>query len=937
MAVFKCKMCGGTLEINNNESVAVCEYCGTKQTLPKLDDEKRVQLYDRANYFRRENEFDKAMGIYEMILSEEKTDSEAYWGIVLCRYGIEYVEDPRTHKRIPTVNRAQFTSIFEDEDYKQAIENSNTLQRVVYEEEADTIDKIQKGILEISSKEKPFDVFICYKETDASGNRTQDSVYAQDIYTALTKEGYKVFFSRITLENKLGSAYEPYIFAALNSAKVMLVIGTNKDNFNAVWVKNEWSRFISLIKAGKEKTIIPVYKDISPYEMPEEFQYLQSQDMGKIGYMQDIIHGISKLIPLDTKTESNGNMENQVADSMLKKALDFIAWGDTKSAILCLDTVHAYDPYNAMYYVCHLMIKYNCKQYEKIPEINVSIVDSEYYKYAIDYADEKLKTELKAFGTYTMYNELVSSTKTTVESFEKALKTLGDIDFGTLRAKDSELAEKIKSLKVTLEKQLADKREEDRLEAEKKEKEEQAHERKRKVIIKSSIIVAVVVVVVAVVSSIIYFKIIPANILSKGNEAYEAGDIETALSYYATVRGTGDAEDKIYEIEQSGLKYSQFGDTVVFGIYDIKGGNSRDRFAPIEWIVLERDVDSALLISKNCLFAEPYNGALEEVGWESCSLNAYLNGDFKALVFSEKEKKSLLSDVEMLNITQIKKYFATAESRQAYATDYAKENGIQVADNGYSCWWSRSDAISSASIPVLSTGDFGDSEYVSNDFVGVRPVIKVKIDISSEEANKFNKKDNEEIYKKALDLYKKNDLNGAMNQFMMIPEYKDSQDYIYSIQLTDAKAIYNSGDLKGYQSEIKPMKDAGYAPAIAEYDKVQKELNAVKAKEEADKKAAEDAVKALNGTWHWDNFYGYYMEINNGSISYGTNVDHSVNHTSGFWYGNVGTIEYDMETDSYIINDFDEAVKLTYDGSRIKMYNERGKSPIYFDGYAVRV
>lgn len=60
MALFKCKMCGGTLEINNNESVATCEYCGTQQTLPKLDDDKRANMYDRANHFRRNNEFDKA-------------------------------------------------------------------------------------------------------------------------------------------------------------------------------------------------------------------------------------------------------------------------------------------------------------------------------------------------------------------------------------------------------------------------------------------------------------------------------------------------------------------------------------------------------------------------------------------------------------------------------------------------------------------------------------------------------------------------------------------------------------------------------------------------------------------------------------------------------------------------------------------------------------
>ena len=61
MSTFKCKMCGGTLEIEPNETIATCEYCGTQQTLPKLDDERRANLYDRANHFRRNNEFDKAM------------------------------------------------------------------------------------------------------------------------------------------------------------------------------------------------------------------------------------------------------------------------------------------------------------------------------------------------------------------------------------------------------------------------------------------------------------------------------------------------------------------------------------------------------------------------------------------------------------------------------------------------------------------------------------------------------------------------------------------------------------------------------------------------------------------------------------------------------------------------------------------------------------
>ena len=275
MAAFKCKMCGGDLIIEQGSTVAECEYCGSKQTLPKLDDDRRANLYDRANHFRRNNEFDKAAGIYEQILNEDTTDAEAYWSLVLCQYGIEYVEDPATHKRVPTVNRAQFTSIFDDDNYKSAIQYADGYQRELYEKEAKTINDIQKGILAISQKEEPFDVFICYKETDANGRRTMDSVLANDLYHQLTQEGFKVFFSRITLEDKLGTAYEPYIFAALNSAKVMVVLGTKPEHFNAVWVKNEWSRYLALVKqSGGKKVLIPAYRDMDPYDLPAEFSYL---------------------------------------------------------------------------------------------------------------------------------------------------------------------------------------------------------------------------------------------------------------------------------------------------------------------------------------------------------------------------------------------------------------------------------------------------------------------------------------------------------------------------------------------------------------------------------------------------------------------------------------------------------------------------------------
>ena len=433
MAVFRCKMCGGELVIVEGSTVCECEYCGTKQTLPKLTDDRRANLYDRANHFRRNNEFDKAMAIYEDILNEDSTDAEAYWSLVLCQYGIEYVEDPATKKRLPTVNRAQYTSIFADENYKSAIENADYSQKNIYESEAKAIDEIQKGILAISQKEEPFDVFICYKETDVNGRRTQDSVLAQELYYGLKNEGFKVFFSRITLEDKLGTAYEPYIFAALNSAKVMVVLGTRPEHFNAVWVKNEWSRYLSLIKQGKKKTLIPAYRDMDPYDLPTEFSHLQAQDMSKLGFMQDLVRGIKKILSKDEPKSATivketvvQNANNNV-EPLLRRVFMFLEDEDWKSAVEYCEKVLDQDPENAQAYLGKLMAEQRVKKQEELKKHEFE--NSVNYQKIVRFGDEKLKSTLKGYidfrnnQYYTpLYDKAVAIMKSAVSAkdFEKA-------------------------------------------------------------------------------------------------------------------------------------------------------------------------------------------------------------------------------------------------------------------------------------------------------------------------------------------------------------------------------------------------------------------------------------------------------------------------------------------------------------------------------------
>ena len=121
MSVFKCKMCGATLNIPKDTNVFKCEYCDTEQTVPVINSQEKEELYDRANYFFHNNEYDKASKIYEEISNLDPHDPESYFMLSLCKYGIEYVEDPKSKKRIPTLHRLHFEPISNDVNYKKAI------------------------------------------------------------------------------------------------------------------------------------------------------------------------------------------------------------------------------------------------------------------------------------------------------------------------------------------------------------------------------------------------------------------------------------------------------------------------------------------------------------------------------------------------------------------------------------------------------------------------------------------------------------------------------------------------------------------------------------------------------------------------------------------------------------------------------------------------
>ena len=735
--IIKCKMCGGDLAFEPGSTVCECEYCGSKQTIPSADSEKKTNLFNRANRLRMNSEFDKASGVYEQIVAEFPEEAEAYWGLCLCAYGIEYVDDPATDSKIPTCHRTLPTSIMEDSNFEQACDYADPVARKVYREEAKTIDRIQKDILSIAQSETPYDVFICYKETAEDGSRTEDSVLAQDVYEALTAKGLKVFFSRITLEDKLGTQYEPYIYAALSSAKVMLAFGTTYEYYDAVWVKNEWSRFLGMMKADKRKVLIPCFKGLDAYDMPKEFRGLQAQDMAKLGWMQDLVRGVEKLCgkgetaaTVVQKTVVQEVQESGKADNLMKRVYLYLEDRDFAKASKYIDKVLDVDAEYAPAYMAQILVGNKLTKEANLTTLRMSIDDNTTWKKALRFANEEQKQRYLGYAKQINENEADDKEQarlaeekrrkqeelaTKEEQYDRVLAEISKEDYFWAMVILSQLngykdAEKLMQQCLDKYKEKLRQKEQEQRKILAEKEQEQKEEAKRAEELQTQIhrLNAEIDQLHGL------FSIKKKQKLQEEVKKLLDEQKQVAQRQYDIEQNLSAAREKMKDIQldeksqcsdegimqkvKKQCEVTQGGKCIVFGHYpQTKEGKDN---TPIEWMILDHNGQRALVVSEYGLDAQPYNITGDAATWETCTLRTWLNGTFYNKAFSSAEQTAILTtnvdnskkqcyggwDTSGGNDTQDKVFLLSyAEANKYFGVTYDNSNNMKsrVAPTAY--------------------------------------------------------------------------------------------------------------------------------------------------------------------------------------------------------------------------------------------------------------
>lgn len=198
-----------------------------------------------------------------------------------------------------------------------------------------------------------------------------------------------------------------------------------------------------------------------------------------------------------------------------------------------------------------------------------------------------------------------------------------------------------------------------------------------------------------------------------------------------------------FKRELSTLSQAEVGDVITFGrLEEDYNSPGTER---VEWIVLKKDGDQIMLLSKLGLAGNVYYNRHEEVEWKDSDLCRYLNKSMYDEMFSNYERDIVIANpdsgdmLSLLSQDEAAYLFADDISRQIELTSIAENSGTNINSlskvdywdsKGYrsSWWWLRGDGKDITTPIVTENGEvIAGKKYVNKPNGAVRPVVWIKI------------------------------------------------------------------------------------------------------------------------------------------------------------------------------------------------------------------
>lgn len=357
--------------------------------------------YDQAVDAQTARRFDEAIQLYKATnaaAEEADRDPEIRWRIIMCIYGIEYHKSgeimyPIIHRPIldPEATRMERRHLIERcEGREDAL--------ALYQERLKEIDRILQEYAELMGRQDwDYQVFLCVKQKD-NNEKTDDSRVAMDLYRKIKKLGLKVFNSEAPeCKATYNREWEPRILAALMRSKVLIVVGSCKEYFEAPWVRTEWSRYKWLMDREKatghtDRLIIPYrIKGMNHRDIPQELQTMKqlpdSEGAERVELLEKTLRAVFK-IPEDPNVLKLKRVYNT--------ELQYGMFDQARKTCDELQGVFAADDRRTGYmWLAMMMADLKVRRIEDLRNLSQSFAGNGYYREAIKSLDADMRAKLE--------------------------------------------------------------------------------------------------------------------------------------------------------------------------------------------------------------------------------------------------------------------------------------------------------------------------------------------------------------------------------------------------------------------------------------------------------------------------------------------------------------------------------------------------------------
>lgn len=270
-----------------------------------------------------------------------------------------------------------------------------------------------------------YDVFICYKETDKNGQRTEESIIGERLYNDLTQKGICTFYGRESLKGIIGDEQE-CVAQALQTAKVMVAIGTDAEHYKDIAVKEQWSKFIEFVDGGEKRYFFLAYKNIVPSQLPREFNRRQGQNLDKANGYENLRAVIERLIDVKVAKIPDPVVDNAKNMAIFKKrGYDALTFGSFDEATDFAKKMIDIEYETADAYVILLLAELKLEKMDDLAECGKPFQDMVNFKKAVRFADDELRDKLNSYIPKSVTEDVLDDLEKSLKILEGLLESRG--------------------------------------------------------------------------------------------------------------------------------------------------------------------------------------------------------------------------------------------------------------------------------------------------------------------------------------------------------------------------------------------------------------------------------------------------------------------------------------------------------------------------------